>query len=157
MSQIVPNGYIKDEETGYLTSLKVRSGTPFGVDSKKKFLALMEEEGGFAKCCDLLGVSSDTLYHHLSIDESFSRDYTICVRRMASKLESVMFKNGQRPQGYMDRITWLRRYFPKDWTPKTQVNVTNETGSIDELFGKLEADGKLIHVDIPLTSESKSE
>lgn len=143
---IIPKGYNKDPETGYLVAKFNPTNTTFGVESKKKFLQLMETEGGFAQVCDTLGVSTRTLYDHLSLDEAFSRDYTIMVRRMASKLEGTMYKNGQKPQGYMDRITWLRRYFPKDWTPKTQVTVTNDTSSIDELFGKLEAEGKIVDV-----------
>ncbi len=145
-NEIIPNGYNKDSESGYLVAENGRGGTLFGVESKKRFLALMEEEGGFAVVCDTLGVSTRTLYDHLELDEAFARDYTVMVRRMASKLEGTMFKNGQRPQGYMDRITWLRRYFPKDWTPKTSVTVTNDTSSIEELFGKLEAEGKIIDV-----------
>lgn len=143
---LIPNGYIKDPETGYLVHTIHAGGNAFGVESKKRFLALMEEEGGFAQVCDTLGVSTRTLYDHLQKDEAFGRDYTMMVKRMASKLESTMYKNGQKPQGYMDRITWLRRFFPKDWTPKTQVTVTNDTSSIDELFGKLEAEGKIIDV-----------
>ncbi len=143
---IIPNGYLKDDETGYLVASNPRGAIPFGVDTKKRFLELMEQEGNLTGTCKLLGISDKSVYDHLKIDEAFKRDYALCIRRMANTLEGTMFKNGQKPQGYMDRITFLRRWFPQEWTPKTNITVTNDTGTIDELFTRLESEGKIIDV-----------
>lgn len=140
------NSFVKDEASGYLVPTHNTGSIPFGVESKKRFLALMEEEGDKGKVCDLVGVSWHTLDNHLSLDEAFARDYTITLRRMASKLEGTMFKNAQQKQGYMDRITWLRRWFPKDWTPKTNLTVNQADSSVDELFSKLEGTGQVIDI-----------
>lgn len=146
MSDLVPNGYTKDSETGYLVSNSVVNGNVFGVETKKRFLAVMEQEGSVGETCKALGISTRSVYDHLQIDEAFKRDYALCIRNMASKLETTMFKNGQRPQGYMDRITFLRRWFPNEWTPKTSISITSDTSNVDSLFSLLEQQGKIINV-----------
>ncbi len=146
MSDLTPQGYSKDSETGYLVSNSVVNGNVFGVETKKRFFALMEEEGSVGETCKALGISSRSVYDHLKIDEAFRRDYSLCIRNMASKLETTMYKNGQRPQGYMDRITFLRRWLPNEWTPKSQVTVTSDSGTIDSLFASLEEQGRIIDV-----------
>lgn len=139
MSELIPKGYIKDESTGYLTHQVAAGGQAFGVEGKKRFLQVMEDSGNLTETCRLLGISATTLYHHLEVDEAFNRDYGLMVRGMAHKLESVMYKNGQRPQGYMDRITWLRRWFPKDWTPKTSISVSqSDDNTLNDLFSDID-------------------
>lgn len=141
-----PEGYIKDSETGYLVSNVIKTGTPFGIETKKRVLELMKEEGSITGVCQKLGISTRSVYDHLNIDEAFRRDYALVIRDNCSILEGTMYKNGQRPQGYMDRITYLRRWMPQEWTPKTNISVTNDTSNIDILFKHLEEQGKIINV-----------
>lgn len=137
----------KDPETGYITPTQAGAVVVFGAASKKRFIEQMEVCGNLAETCDIIGIGMTTYYKHLQADEAFARDVGICLRRMAGKLEGVMYKNGQRPQGYLDRITWLRKHFP-EWNPKSSVSVSSsDSGTVEELFGKLEADGKIINVE----------
>jgi hypothetical protein len=57
------------------------------------------------------------------------------------KLVSVMYANGQKPNGYMDRITWLRAHRPKRWNPDTRVQISQETSytqkGLDVIEGEL--------------------
>lgn len=137
----------KDPETGYLTPKARENEIVFGSESKKRFLEQMELSGNLAQTCDIVGIGMTTYYAHLKNDEAFARDVAITLKRMASKLEGVMFKNAHAPQGYMDRVTWLRRWFPKEWTPKTQIEVQPKTEDIDTLFDALRAEGSLIDVE----------
>ncbi len=136
--------FVKDEKTGYLQPMQAGSAVVFGSESKVRFLQIMEETGNLAETCDVLGVSMTTYYNHMNLDEAFARDVAIGIRRMASKLEGTMYKNGQKPQGYMDRITWLRRWLPREWTPKTEITLQSDSSSIDSLFSALQDQGKLI-------------
>ncbi len=146
MSDLIPKGYTKDLESGYLVANNPRGSTPFGIDTKKRILQLMREEGSISIICEKLGVSTRSVYDHLNIDEAFRRDYALCVRDNCSELEGTMFKNGKRPQGYMDRITYLRRWAPNEWTPKTNVTVNRDDSSVDALFASLKEQGKIIDV-----------
>jgi hypothetical protein len=146
MSELVPEGYIKDPETGYLVAQVTKTGTPFGVETKKRVIEMMKEEGSISILCQKLGVSTRSVYDHLQIDEAFRRDYALAIQDNCSTLEGTMFKNGQRPQGYMDRITYLRRWKPNEWTPKTQITVSQDNSSVESLFKALEDTGKVINI-----------
>lgn len=141
------NSFIKDEVTGYLEPTHKTGTIPFGVESKKRFIKLMEDEGDLAKVCDIVGVSLKTYYTHCELDQAFARDIAITLRRMASHIEGTMYKRALEKNGVMDRFGWLRRWFPNEWNPKTSVSIISDTTTMDQLFASLEAQGKLINVD----------
>lgn len=158
---LVPKGYIKDPETGYLVAENPRGALPFGIETKRKILELMAKEGSIVQVCEMLGVSTRSVYDHLSIDEAFRRDYAVTIRENCSRLEGTMFKNGQRPQGYMDRITYLRRWMPNEWTPKTNISVSHsDTSALDSLYSAIDPskviDAQIIDPGQDVASEKES-
>lgn len=137
----------KDPETGYLTPTHQGGGMIFGSDSKKRLLEVYEAEGNIAKACDTVGISSHAFYEHLHKDEAFARDYRITIKRMASNLESSMYKKALEANGTMDRFGWLRAHDPQKWNPASKVVVSQDNSSTEALFSKLKESGELIDVD----------
>lgn len=128
-----------DKESGYLIPRKIEGTKPFDPQAKKTFLSVFEQEASVAKTCDVLGISSRTFYDHLSVDSKFRADYSLTLRRMSDNLESTMYKKAQGNNGYMYMVTWLRRHFPNEWTPRTNVSIgITDNSAIDSLYADID-------------------
>lgn len=98
------------------------------IDEALKIIEDTGEMPNMTKLATSFGINLKTLYTHLKNDEKFKEKFHEVFLRGEAQLTSVMYSNAQRPSGYMDRITWLRR-FGQGWNPDAQrgglsVNVT---------------------------------
>ncbi len=119
-------------ETGYLES-RNPSLVGFTSDKKVKFLQLayqMAELGqmpSVPKICETVGIQYTTFYSHLKDDGAFKDGWEQCLNKIEDILVNTMVTNGQRPSGYMDRITWLRAYRGDRWNPERRLQILNDT------------------------------
>lgn len=124
-------------ETGFLESGGVGA---FDSAKKVKFLEiarhaaenkLMPDVPGI---CKALNVSTFVFYEHRRLDELFRAQWETVLDTCESTLVQMMYANGQRPSGYMDRITWLRAHRPGMWNPDLKVNINQDSSQVKGLF-----------------------
>lgn len=153
--------YSVDPATGFLTPSGNWSNAGFTAGRKTEFISLIYENPHFGLICRKIGINYSTFARHMNLDPEFNRQVVHWSReaRMYHKgqLEETMLTNGKKPNGYMDRITWLRRYFPEEYNPKTilQHQEADISRLIEEDFQKLldydreeREEGKLLNVEI---------
>ncbi len=83
--------------------------------------------------CDVIGIGIATFYRHLLSDDQFKAGWYEIQLFAKGELESIMYNNGKRPGGYMDRITWLRRHFPQEYNPEYRVTVAPDPTALKHL------------------------
>lgn len=148
----------KNPETGFLESPSPNSAS-FSSDKKMKFLELAHqaaersEHPSIFDICKTVGVKPSAFYNHLKWDTVFKAEYELALRHLENGLTKVMVMNAQRPSGYMDRITWLRRHF-KEWEPGHQVQIVDDSGSHKNI---LSAIPQIIDAEIVETPENPPE
>lgn len=130
--------------TGYLESPNGVSGRNFDSAKKIQFLELakkhIDETGRFPKVtalCNVVGIGHYTLETHLKKDAIFAQDYREILLRGRAELEHVMFENGCKPQGFMDRMAWLRANFPETYDRQNVVTVKHELGFVESVSKKI--------------------
>ena len=117
-----------DNGSGFMES--INSPVAFDATRKEKFLQIARkstESGQFptiTALCKAVGVSLRTFERHMKADAAFKDAFREILLEGQDILEGVMFQNAQRPSGYMDRITWLRRHFPENWHPEHRIKVS---------------------------------
>ncbi len=120
------NAFIIDEKTGFLTAPSDERIT-FDALKKVRILEIAEEmvqRGEMPRLSILakaVGVDTDTIIRHRKEDVKFGREWERVIDLAEETLVGTMFAQGQKPSGYMDRITWLRAYRPGRWNPDRQV------------------------------------
>jgi hypothetical protein len=140
-----------DPVTGFLQPSLNYSIAGFTADKKEKFLVYFENCGNISASMDAVGLDRGVFYDALKIDREFARRYKMALLGMKRSLEGTMYHNGLKPNGYMDRITWLRRHFPEEYNPKTVIQHSSEPKEMDGIFARLleraERDGAVIRVE----------
>lgn len=144
------NSFEQDPVTGFLQPSVNYSVTGFTAEKKDTFLRYFENCGNIAASIDAVGLDRRTFYNALKIDKEFEQRYNMALFGMKGCLEGTMFHNGQKPNGYMDRITWLRRHFPDEYNPKTTIQHHSDSKDAEAMFSRvLDAkmkDGSVIEV-----------
>ncbi len=128
MNALTPN-----PKTGFLES-RNPSMAGFTSDKKAKFieLAMQAAQIGAApsipNLCKTVDIVHHTFYTHLKTDPAFKQAWEDTLDIIEDNLVQTMVSNGQRPSGYMDRITWLRANRPGRWNPdwKGQISSDNQ-------------------------------
>ena len=106
------------------------------VEQKKVFLEKYYETGNKSMSAKYVGISS--INYVLSADKGFNENFLIIKNAQKHNLEQTMYQNGLKEKGYMDRITWLRKNFPKEYNPNYVDKDNNPAEAIKELSSKLE-------------------
>lgn len=156
MNALTPN-----PQTWFLESVTPTFST---FDSAKKMRALeiaseninRGELPSHVKICSALGVSLRTWYEHLQQDTRFKAAWQDILDMAEDRLVNVMYANGQRPSGYMDRITWLRAHNPGKWNPDLKVQVSQHNAHFQNGIGIIEAEIAPKRGEIAENSESPS-
>lgn len=137
------NAMQRDPSTGFLQSVGGNSNVAFDAAKKVKFLEIARKfQDEFrtmptiTELCETVGIDRVTFERHINADERFKAGWNEVLLRAQDVLVDVMFKNGQRPSGYMDRITWLRRHFPQHWNPEYKVSVNQNVQFFNTLEDK---------------------
>lgn len=123
-------------ETGFLES---NAGVSFNSVLKVRFLELAHEAVNnklmpdVPAICKALDINVRTFYEHKTRDEAFNQKWEEVLDTCESTLVQTMYANGQRPSGYMDRITWLRAYRPRTWNPDLKVNISHDSSGLKGL------------------------
>lgn len=127
--------------TGYLDADNINA---FGSDKKLRFFELCKdhrEKTGkwpdFSSVCDAIGIGARTLDRHLRIDEKFADEFKELTLRGKYKLESQMFDLAGKNPLYM--LAWLRKWFPNEYDPARQVQVTHQLGTLTRLIDEAKA------------------
>ncbi len=127
--------WVVDERTGYLVNPNnLRSITPA---HKEAFLAAMLKLGNESEAAQSCGFSTRILAAHKRADKKFREDFQDTLLKMKHILEGVMFIRAQNANGYMDRITWLRHHYPKEYDPKFISPTKDNKKVIDDLWNSL--------------------
>lgn len=154
----------QDPKTGFLES---PSPNLCSFDAIKKTRAIelareMVERGEMPRqsiIVKALGINPETLRHHLRDDIIFKKAWEEVIDLMEETLVNTMVTNGQKPSGYMDRITWLRAYRPNRWNPDSRIQILGDnsehkrivTSVIDAIDAEIVTDSQVINES---TSES---
>lgn len=128
-----------DPRTGFLESTGKHA---FNAVMKMRALELAHENvtvrselPDIPAICKGLGISHNTFYAHLQQDEEFKRQWEEVLDLCEHELVKTMYANGRRPNGYMDRITWLRAHRPGKWNPDYKINISTDSGQAKGLIG----------------------
>jgi len=125
-----------DEQTGFLESSN--SLVTLNGIRKTEILRLAQEyidQNGkipsLITLCKSVGISLRTFQRHIQYDQQFKSAFREVLLNGQAILENVMFNRGLEPGGFMDRIAWLRRYFPENWNPEHKMIVAHENKTFD--------------------------
>ncbi len=119
----------------YLAPVDTRSLTQ---DEKIRFLEEYYKSGNQSLAGKLVGRSAAAMKYAMVADKAFAVDFSIIQNAMKHNLEQTMYQNGLKEKGYMDRITWLRKNFPKEYNPNYVDKDNDPKEAIKELSSKLE-------------------
>lgn len=106
------------------------------VEQKKAFLQKYYETGNQTMSATFACISQ--VRYALSVDPAFMADFIAIKSAQKHNLEQTMYQNGLKEKGYMDRITWLRKNFPKEYNPNYVDKDNNPADAIKELSSKLD-------------------
>lgn len=131
------NGWFVDEKTGYLYNPgKKNSISPV---TKQQFLEAFKKLGNQTQAAESVGISVRILSTHLRADKQFSKDYQQALVEMKHVIEGVMFQRAQKDNGFMDRMAWLRKHFPKEYDPKAiREDKSVDKKKIDDLWNEIQ-------------------
>lgn len=127
----------KNPVTGFLESSK---GSSFDSIRKTRFLEIAREAADrkempdIPAICKVIGISTHAFWDHKRIDEVFKAQWEEILDTCETTLVSTMYANGQRPSGYMDRITWLRAYRPGTWHPDLKVSISSDLSNLKSVI-----------------------
>jgi hypothetical protein len=123
-----------DPKTGFLETTGVHR---FSAAMKMRALEFARENvqtkgelPNIPQTCAALGITHRTFYHHLALDSEFKSQWEEVLDLCEQELVSVMYANGKRPSGYMDRITWLRANRPQKWNPDFRLNISTDVTAL---------------------------
>ena len=119
----------------YLPSPQTGGVSP---EEKKKFLEDYYITGNQTKSALSVGRTISVLKYTMSVDKAFLEDFLSVKNAQKHNLEQTMYQNGLKEKGYMDRITWLRKNFPKEYNPNYVDKDNNPADAIKELSSKLD-------------------
>ena len=119
----------------YLPSVQEGGVSP---EEKKKFLEDYYITGNQTKSALSVGRTIQVLKYTMSVDKAFLEDFLAVKNAQKHNLEQTMYQNGLKEKGYMDRITWLRKNFPKEYNPNYVDKDNNPADAIKELSSKLD-------------------
>lgn len=131
------NSLIKDEKTGFMKNGKNYSLTGFTPERKEQFFKELEETGHIGKALQRIGLSRQPFYTAMEHDPEFRRRYREAIMAMKWELEGTMYEKGKTPNGFLDRIAWLRRWFPSEYGQKTTIEHKTTENEIDSAFGNI--------------------
>ena len=106
-------------------------------DDKFNFLTMYYKTGNMSLAAKLTGRKMQNFQYCLRVDPAFANDFKSIQDSMKNNLEQTMYQNGLKEKGYMDRITWLRRHYPKEYHPNYIPGNENPMEAIRELGAKL--------------------
>lgn len=133
-----------DPATGYLVAGEHYALSGFDAQSKRQFIDLYKETGNFSACAKAVGVARRTVYSHLENDPLFKEQFDDAVHTIKDEFEGVMVSNGKRPNGFMDRMAWLRARF-SEYNPKTTISHESKP-DVGSLMAALKDCGQVIDV-----------
>ncbi len=119
----------------YLPSPQVGGISP---EEKKKFLEEYYITGNQTLSAKSVNRNISGIKYAMSTDKVFLEDFLAVKNAQKHNLEQTMYQNGLKEKGYMDRITWLRKNFPKDYNPNYVDKDNNPADAIKELSSKLD-------------------
>lgn len=109
------------------------------AEEKKRFLEEYYKTGNQSKAAKVAGRDIMGFRRTMEHDKAFAEDFIAVQNAMKHDLEQTMFQNGLKEKGYMDRITWLRKNFPKEYNPNYVDKDNNPAEAIKELSSKLDS------------------
>lgn len=118
----------------YLVPVDSRSVTP---ETKKAFLEIFYQSGNKSQAAKMAGLAVSSIHDAVKADKGFAKDYYAVMGAMKHNLEQTMYQNGLKEKGYMDRITWLRKNYPKEYNPNYVDKDNNPAEAIKELSSSL--------------------
>jgi hypothetical protein len=107
-------------------------------EEKKKFVENYYETGNQSLAAKSVNRTAAVMKYAMSVDKAFLEDFLAVRNAMKHNLEQTMYQNGLKEKGYMDRITWLRKNYPKEYNPNYVDKDNNPAEAIKELTSKLE-------------------
>lgn len=103
---------------------------------KCKFLELYLKNPDYSGCAKVLGVTRQTVWYSMEQDPEFKAAFQSVKEELCDQLEERVYTFGQRPQGFMDRIAFLRSYRPSRWAPDKHMSVTVDVKQTESLSTK---------------------
>ena len=122
-----------DHETGY--AVNPQPEAKFQPKQKQEFLQLFRECGDPAFIMNQFGFKVSVFNNHLKFDKKFKEDYEEMLLEMKHELEGTMFKNARQSGGYRDRMKWLEKNFPQEYSP-AKATKKKDTDPIDALWAE---------------------
>jgi hypothetical protein len=120
----------------YLPSVQIGGVSP---EEKKKFLEDYYVTGNQTLSAKHIGRDMSSMRYAMSVDKTFLEDFLTVKNAQKHNLEQTMYQNGLKEKGYMDRITWLRKNFPKEYNPNYVDKDNNPADAIKELSNKIDS------------------
>lgn len=118
---------------------KLTDDAPLGKHWKTRYLTAEEKmtfvrayvsSGSIRKAAETSKIPVPTFYKHLQTDPDFQRAMTLAKLSMGDSLQATSYRRALEPNGVVDRMCQLKRFFPRIYRENSgitvnQVSVTN--------------------------------
>jgi hypothetical protein len=130
---------LRDSKGFWLPGHGVVSESTFDSDKKSELLRALELNWpNIARSCHDIGISTQTYYNHLAIDQAFASAVNELKEIMICRIEQMRMKVADTPSGSFDRMCVLNAYRREIYNPKVQIEVQH-TMTVDEGRRRLDA------------------
>lgn len=130
---------IKDEETGFMAhsgNWKVGGFTP---ERKLLFLENLMKNPSSGWAAKQAGTTYTTFLSHYQSDPEFKSRVDLAMteskERHKGDIELTILSRAKEPNGFMDRMAWLRRHYAGEWSETKQVNHNLPPAFMDKVGG----------------------
>lgn len=97
---------------------------PLLAAEKQAICVIYRRTASVDKTCDRVGISPTMLYRHLELDPDFREAFTLAKFSIGDKIQAMSVKRALDPQGVVDRMCQLKRFFPRVYREsQSQVNI----------------------------------
>jgi len=129
--------FVKDEETSFLAptgNWKVNGFTP---TRKIEFLKHLMKNPSPGYASKETGISYHCFMNHYKIDAEFKSQVDSTLRESIAlnkgDIENTMLCRAKEPNGFMDRMAWLRRHAPGEYNETRKVEHSISPSTIEQM------------------------
>lgn len=97
------------------------------AEEKQTFVRIYVDTGSIDEACKAVDISVPTFYSRMQTDPDFERSMTLAKLSMGDRIQSTSYKRALEPNGVVDRMCQLKRFFPRIYRESPGVTIMSTT------------------------------
>lgn len=97
------------------------------AEEKSTFVRAYVSTGSIREAAEISKIPVPTFYKHLQDDTDFQRSMTLAKFSMGDSLQATSYRRALEPNGVIDRMAQLKRFFPRIYRETPGVTIMSTT------------------------------